>query len=75
MSNDKLLLVLGVHIKALRENQNLSQNKLSILSGVTRQTLIKIENGSVKNPRIETFNKLLKVLKCKLEILIVKNNH
>jgi transcriptional regulator with XRE-family HTH domain len=54
MSSNKNLSTLAKNIRKLRKNKNLSQDKLSKLANVAHNTIIKIESGLIKNPKIET---------------------
>jgi len=54
MSSNKDLSQLAKNIRKLREKKNLSQDKLSKLANVSHNTIIKIELGLIKNPKIET---------------------
>lgn len=50
------------NIKKYRKKMGLSQDKLSKISGVTYNTIIKIESGATSNPRVETLNGIAKAL-------------
>jgi transcriptional regulator with XRE-family HTH domain len=54
MSSNKNLSTLAKNIRKLREKKNISQDKLSKLAGIAHNTIIKIETGLIKNPKIET---------------------
>ena len=54
MSSNKNLSTLAKNIRKLREKNNLSQDKLSKLANIAHNTIIKIETGLIKNPKIET---------------------
>ena len=54
MSSNKDLSTLAKNIRKLREKRNISQDKLSKLTGMAHNTIIKIETGLIKNPKIET---------------------
>ncbi len=54
MSSNKNLSTLAKNIRKLREKKNLSQDKLSKLANMSHNTIIKIESGLIKNPKIET---------------------
>lgn len=54
MSSNKDLSTLAKNIRKLRKRNNLSQDKLSKLANVAHNTIIKIESGLIKNPKIET---------------------
>jgi len=54
MSSNKDLSTLAKNIRRLRGKKNISQDKLSKLAGIAHNTIIKIETGLIKNPKIET---------------------
>jgi len=54
MSSNKNLSTLAKNIRKLRGKKNISQDKLSKLAGIAHNTIIKIETGLIKNPKIET---------------------
>ena len=54
MSSNKDLSTLAKNIRRLRGKKNISQDKLSKLAGIALNTIIKIETGLIKNPKIET---------------------
>jgi XRE family transcriptional regulator, regulator of sulfur utilization len=59
-------------IKRLRQDRKLSLEKLSESSGVHKQTLHSIENGSIRNPSFSNLEKIATSLHCTLnEILLL----
>lgn len=54
----------------LRKEKGWSQEKLAAESGISYNTLIKIERGGIENPKIETVIKLAKALKVKIDDLV-----
>lgn len=54
-----------------RKQKGWSQEKLAVESGISYNTIIKIERGGIKNPKIETVMKLAKALNVKIENLIM----
>ena len=50
------------NLKKLRKQKGWSQEKLAREAGISYQTLIKIEQGRIKNPKLETLIKLSKAL-------------
>ncbi|MCM8788075.1 MAG: helix-turn-helix domain-containing protein [Candidatus Omnitrophica bacterium] len=58
------------NLKKLRQQKGWSQEKLAHEAGISYQTLIKIERGYIKNPKLETLIKIAKALKVSLEDLI-----
>jgi len=67
MSNENSRLK---NIKALREGKGWTQEKLAQQAGISYQTLIKIEHGGIKNPRLETLIKISAALNVSLDQLI-----
>jgi len=55
----------------LREEKGWSREKLAVESGVSYNTIVKIEYGSIKNPKIETVIKLAGALGVSIDKLIV----
>jgi transcriptional regulator with XRE-family HTH domain len=58
------------NLKKLRRQKGWSQEKLAREAGISYQTLIKIEQGRIKNPKLETLIKLTKALHVSLNDLI-----
>jgi len=54
--------MIALNIKKYRKKKGISQDKLSKLAGVTYNTIIKIESGATKNPRVETLRLIAKGL-------------
>ncbi|MFQ5572723.1 MAG: helix-turn-helix domain-containing protein [Nitrosopumilaceae archaeon] len=54
--------MIAQNIKKYRKKKGISQDKLSKLTGVTYNTIIKIESGSTKNPRVDTLRDIAKAL-------------
>ena len=52
MENNAIKVQMGQAIRRLREKERLSQEKLGLMTGISRQYLIKIEHG-VANPTVE----------------------
>lgn len=62
-----------MHLKNLvkiRKEKGWSQEKLAAESGISYNTLIKIERGGIENPKIETVIKLAKALNVKIDDLV-----
>lgn len=58
----------------LRKGKGWSQERLAVESSISYNTIIKIERGGIKNPKIETVIKLAKALNVTLDELAgVKN--
>ncbi len=58
------------NLKKLRNKKGWSQEKLAREAGISYNTLIKIERGGIKNPRLETLIKLAKTLGVSLDKLV-----
>jgi len=58
------------NLKKFRTEKGWSQEKLAREAGISYQTLIKIERGNIKNPKIETLVKLAKALGLSVENII-----
>ncbi len=54
--------MIAKNIKKFRKKKGISQDKLSKLSGITYNTVIKLESGATKNPRVETLQLIAKGL-------------
>jgi len=57
------------NLKQLRKKKNWTQEKLAQESGISFHTLIKIERGDIKSPRLETLLKIAKALDISLDKL------
>jgi len=58
------------NLKKLRNKKEWSQERLSREAGISYNTLIKIERGGIKNPKLETLIKLAKALGVSLDKLV-----
>lgn len=58
------------NLKKLRKKKSWTQEKLAREAGISFHTLIKIENGRTKNPKIKTLIKLAKALGVSLDKLV-----
>ncbi|MDR1938883.1 MAG: helix-turn-helix domain-containing protein [Tannerellaceae bacterium] len=65
-TDDVLLQNLGMQLKQMRLNRNLTQGQLSELSGISRSTISEMENKGTGS--MNSFIRILRVLE-KLEIL------
>lgn len=64
-----------MHLKNLakiRKQKGWSQEKLAQEAGISYNTLIKIERGGIKNPKIETVIKLSSALDVSVDDLLRK---
>jgi len=65
-----------MHLKNLskiRKEKGFTQEGLARKADISFHTLVKIESGGIKNPRIETVVKLAKALGISLDDLVEKN--
>ena len=58
------------NLAKLRKQKGWSQEKLAVESGISYNTIIKLERGGIKNPKIETVVKLADALKVSIDELI-----
>lgn len=63
----------GNSLTKIRENKRLSQEDLSYLSGISRRSVSRIENGLIKEPSIDTLLKLSASLDVDLVDLYIKD--
>jgi len=70
MEKSQLLINLGLRIKDLRDQKNITQQELSDLVGVKRQYISQIESGDY-NVTIDTLNKIANAFEITLSELIV----
>jgi len=62
-----------MHLKnlaKLRKQKRWSQEKLAVESGISYNTIIKIERGGIKNPKIATAIKLAEALGVSIDQLV-----
>ena len=62
--------MIAQNIKKFRKRKGISQDKLSKLAGATYNTIIKIESGATKNPRVETLRLIAKALGVSVDDLL-----
>jgi len=62
--------IISENIKKYRAKFGISQDRLSKLSDVTYNTIIKIESGATYNPRVETLKKIADSLKVRIDDLM-----
>jgi transcriptional regulator with XRE-family HTH domain len=58
------------NLKKLRNKKGWSQERLAREADISYQTLIKIEQNRIKNPRLETLIKLARALNVSLDKLV-----
>jgi transcriptional regulator with XRE-family HTH domain len=68
MSNKKTNYLLNLSV--IRREKGLTQRSLAKKSGVSYNTIIKIERGGIPNPTIETVYKLAKGLSITIDELL-----
>ncbi len=61
---------MGYRLRELREDKRMTQEELADKSGVTRQTIISIENDKSYNVTIGTLTKLADALETSVEQLL-----
>ena len=66
----KLSTKIGSNIRQYRLKKKLSQDKLSKLANVSHIYVVKLELGSIKNPGINTVQKIAQILGVGLDKLI-----
>mgnify|MGYP000991042777 CR=1 FL=1 len=63
---------IGSKIKKLRLEKEMTQEELARKADIPYATLLKIENDTVKNPTINTLQKLAKALEVSVDELLIK---
>jgi len=58
------------NIKKLRKERGLSQDRLSKMADIAHPTIIKIESGVIKNPTVDTAQKIANALGISIDELI-----
>ena len=58
------------NLKKLRNKKGWTQERLAREAGISYNTLIKIERGGIRNPKLETLIKLAKALGVSLDRLV-----
>lgn len=59
-----------MNLERIRKSQRITQNELSVKSGVNQSVISDIEKGITKSPRIETIKALARALGCTIDELI-----
>ncbi len=59
-----------INLVKLRKQKGWTQERLAIESGISYNTLIKLERNGIKNPKIETVIKLADALEVSLDDLV-----
>lgn len=60
------------NLAKLRKQKDLTQEGLARKADISYHTIIKLENGGIKNPKIETVIKLAKALSITIDKMIEK---
>jgi transcriptional regulator with XRE-family HTH domain len=63
---------IGKNIKRFRQDKGFSQDKLSKLSDLSLNTVVKIELNDTPNPTIETMQRIAKALVASVDDLLKK---
>lgn len=63
---------IGKNIKRLRQEKELSQDRLSKLADLSLNTVVKIELDESPNPTIETIQRIAKALEVSVDDLLKK---
>ena len=58
------------NLKEYRKKKGVSQDKLSKLADITYNTIIKLESGATKNPRVETLQTIALALEVSVDDLL-----
>lgn len=58
------------NLAKLRKEKGLTQEGLARKAGISYHTLIKLESGGIKNPKIETVIKLANALSVRMDELV-----
>lgn len=61
---------IGKNIKRLRNEKNISQDKLSKLADISLNTVVKLELDQSPNPTLDTLKKIAKSLDISIDDLI-----
>ena len=62
------------NLAKLRKEKGLTQEGLAQKANISYHTMVKLESGGIKNPKIETVIKLANALEVKLEELVTTKN-
>ena len=62
---------MDLNIKEKRKEQRLSQEELAMMAGVSRQTIINLENNAIKNITVLTLQKIAGALNCSVDDLLI----
>jgi transcriptional regulator with XRE-family HTH domain len=62
--------MIGKNIRALRLKSGISQDRLSKLTDLSLNTVVKVESGKNSNPTIKTLSRIAKSFNVKVDDLI-----
>ncbi len=62
-----------VILQKMREKRKMTQEDLSLASGIKQQTISAIESRRNKHPRVDTLYALAKALRCTVDDLITED--
>lgn len=62
---------MDLNIKEKRKEKHLSQEELASMAGVSRQTIINLENNATKNITVLTLQKIAGALNCSVDDLLI----
>ena len=60
------------NLARLRKQKGLTQEGLARKASISYHTIVKLESGGIKNPKIETIIKLASVLGVSMDVLVNK---
>ena len=70
MSNNNQGSKIAKNLKKIRQDKDISQNRLSKLADLSLNTIVTVESGVNPNPTIETLTKIAKALEVGVDDLI-----
>jgi len=70
MSNNNRGSKIAKNLKKIRQDKDISQNRLSKLADLSLNTVVTVESGVNPNPTIETLTKIAKALEVGVDDLI-----
>lgn len=62
--------MIAQNIKKYRKQKGISQDKLSKIADITYNTIIKLESGATKNPRVKTLQTIARALEIGIDDLL-----
>lgn len=64
-----------VILKKLRKKRHITQQELSVSSGIRQQVISKIECGKTISPGVDVMHRLAKALRCTVDDLIEEDDN